>query len=272
VHVWSAPGSRDSLTDVRNLPIDTPAGGRVRLADVATVRVRPTPNVIHREDTSRRIDIAANTGERSLSEIVADVRHRLDRLDFPEGYHAQLLGEAVEREGARDRLLTFGIAAAVGIFLLLHAAFGSVRLAAMFFLTLPMALVGGVLAVALTGGTLSLGSYIGFLTVFGIAARNGILLINHCQHLERHEGETFGPALVLRGAQERLSPILMTALATALALVPLIVAGTIPGHEIEHPMALVIVGGLVTSTLVNLLIVPSLYLRYGRAGRPSVAA
>jgi CzcA family heavy metal efflux pump len=271
VHVWTAPGSRDSLTDVRNLPIDTPAGGKVRLADVATVRVRPTPNVIHREDTSRRIDIAANTGERSLSEIVADVRHRLDGLNFPEGYHAELLGEAVEREGARDRLLIFGIAAAVGIFLLLHAAFGSARLAAMFFLTLPMALVGGVLAVALTGGTLSLGSYIGFLTVFGIAARNGILLINHCQHLERHEGETFGAALVLRGAQERLSPILMTALATALALVPLIVAGTIPGHEIEHPMALVIVGGLVTSTLVNLFIVPSLYLRYGRAGRPSVA-
>jgi Cu/Ag efflux pump CusA len=244
----------------------------VRLADVATVRVRPTPNVIHREDTSRRIDIAANTGERSLSEVVADVRNRLEALNFPEGYHAELLGEAVEREGARDRLLIFAIAAAVGIFLLLHAAFGSVGLAAMFFLTLPMALVGGVLAVALTGGTLSLGSYIGFLTVFGIAARNGILLINHCQHLERHEGETFGPALVQRGAQERLSPILMTALATALALVPLIVAGTIPGHEIEHPMALVIIGGLVTSTLVNLFIVPSLYLRFGRGARPTAAA
>jgi Cu/Ag efflux pump CusA len=128
-----------------------------------------------------------------------------------------------------------------------------------------MALVGGVLAVALTGGTLSLGSYVGFLAVFGIAARNGILLINHCQHLERHEGETFGTALVIRGAKERLSPILMTALATALALVPLIAAGTIPGLEIEHPMAVVIVGGLVTSTLVNLFIVPSLYLRFGHS-------
>ena len=105
--------------------------------------------------------------------------------------------------------------------------------------------------------------------MFGIAARNGILLINHCQHLERHEGEPFGPALVLRGAQERLSPIMMTALATALALVPLLIAGTIPGHEIEHPMALVIVGGLVTSTLVNLLIVPSLYLQFGKARRPA---
>jgi Cu/Ag efflux pump CusA len=133
-----------------------------------------------------------------------------------------------------------------------------------------MALVGGVLAVALTGSTLSLGSYVGFLAVFGIAARNGILLINHCQHLEREEGETFGRALVMRGAQERLSPILMTALATALALVPLIAAGTIPGHEIEHPMATVIVGGLVTSTLVNLFIVPSLYLRFAK-GRTRAA-
>jgi Cu/Ag efflux pump CusA len=125
-----------------------------------------------------------------------------------------------------------------------------------------------VLAAWIGGGVLSLGSLVGFYTVFGIAARNGILLINHCQHLERREGEPFGPALVLRGAQERLSPIMMTALATALALVPLLIAGTIPGHEIEHPMAVVIVGGLVTSTLVNLFIVPSLYLRFGRAGRP----
>src|SRR5919197_5651121 len=138
----------------------------------------------------------------------------------------------------------------------------------MFFLTLPMALVGGVLAASMfSGGVLSLGSLVGFLAVFGIAARNGILLINHCQHLERHEGEVFGPALVVRGAKERLSPILMTALATALALVPLVVRGTIPGHEIEHPMAVVIVGGLVTSTVLNLFIVPSLYLRFAKRRR-----
>jgi len=269
VHVWSIPSTRNSPTDVRNLPIDTPTGGHVRLGDVATVRVRPTPNVVHREDASRRIDVAANAGDRSLSETVGDVRDRLAALEFPPGYHAELKGEAVESEGAHNRLLIFGLAAAAGIFLLLHAAFASLRLAIMFFLTLPMALVGGVLAVALTGDTLSLGSYVGFLAVFGIAARNGILLINHCQHLERHEGEAFGAALVVRGAQERLSPILMTALATGLALVPLLVAGTIPGHEIEHPMALVIVGGLVTSTLVNLFIVPALYLRFAKPGTAS---
>jgi Cu/Ag efflux pump CusA len=269
VHVWSIPSTRNSPTDVRNLPIDTPTGGHVRLGDVATVRVRPTPNVVHREDASRRIDVAANAGDRSLSGTVGDVRERLAALTFPPGYHAELMGEAVESEGAHNRLLIFGLAAGAGIFLLLQAAFGSLRLATMFFLTLPMALVGGVLAVALTGGTLSLGSYVGFLAVFGIAARNGILLINHCQHLERREGMAFGRALVMRGAQERLSPILMTALATGLALVPLLVAGTIPGHEIEHPMALVIVGGLVTSTLVNLFIIPSLYLRFAKPGRAS---
>jgi Cu/Ag efflux pump CusA len=205
IHVWSTPETRESLTDIRNLPIDTPSGDRVRLADVATIRVQPTPNVIHREDTSRRIDIGANVSGRSLSDIVADVRNRLDGLKFGTGYHAELLGEAVEQERAQNRLLIFAIAAGIGILLLLHAAFRDMRLALLFFLTLPMALVGGVLTVYLTGGTLSLGSYVGFLAVFGIAARNGILLINHCQHLERHEGEAFGPALVVRGAKTALA-------------------------------------------------------------------
>jgi Cu/Ag efflux pump CusA len=130
-----------------------------------------------------------------------------------------------------------------------------------------MALVGGVLAVWMGDGLLSLGSLVGFLTVFGIAARNGILMISHFQHLEREEDETFGPELVLRGATERLAPILMTSLATGLALVPLAVAGSIPGHEIEHPMAIVILGGLFTSTLLNLFVLPSLYLRFGKSRR-----
>ncbi len=135
------------------------------------------------------------------------------------------------------------------------------------FLTLPSALVGGVLAAYLGGGIITLGSLVGFLTVFGIAARNGIMLITHYQHLERAEGEPFGLGLVLRGARERIAPIMMTALATGLALMPLAIAGEIPGHEIEHPMAIVILGGLVTSTLLNLLILPSLYLRFGGTRR-----
>jgi Cu/Ag efflux pump CusA len=161
--------------------------------------------------------------------------------------------------------MIYSAAALVLILLLLQASFRSWRLAVLSLLTLPVALVGGVIAAYMTGGVLSLGSLVGFLTVMGIAARNGILLINHCQHLETFEGQTFGRDLVMRGAAERLSPILMTTLATGLALVPLVVMGNIPGHEIEHPMAVVILGGLVTSTLLNLFIVPSLYLRFAKS-------
>jgi Cu/Ag efflux pump CusA len=135
---------------------------------------------------------------------------------------------------------------------------------------LPSALVGGLLAAYFAGGVISLGSLVGFLTVFGIAARNMIMLISHYQHLERYEGEAFDPELALRGAIERLSPILMTALATGLALVPLVISGDIPGHEIEYPMAIVILGGLITSTLLNLFVVPSLYLRFGKGWRSLV--
>jgi multidrug efflux pump subunit AcrB len=180
-------------------------------------------------------------------------------------HHAEVLGESTELNAAQDRLLLFGAIAAAAIFLLLQAAFGSLRLAILTFLLLPMALVGGVLAVWLGDGVLSLGSLVGFLTVFGIAARNGILMISHFQHLERHEGEAFGPSLVLRGATGRLAPILMAASATGLALVPLAIAGGLPGHEIEHPMAIVILGGLVTATLLNLFVLPSLYLRFAKS-------
>jgi CzcA family heavy metal efflux pump len=274
VHVWSKAESRRNLSDIRNLPIDTPSGKTVRLADVAHVNVRPTINIIKHEQTRRRIDVSASVAKgASLSSAADAVRDKLKEIKFPEGMHAELQGEAVESEHAQDRLLLFGAIAAVAIFLLLQAAFGSVRIATMFFLTLPMALVGGVLAVYLISDSiLSLGSFVGFLTVFGIAARNGILMINHCQHLEREEGVKFGPALVIRGAEERLSPIMMTALATALAIIPLIVGGSIPGHEIEHPMAIVIMGGLVTSTLTNLFIVPSLYLRFGKSRKELAAS
>jgi CzcA family heavy metal efflux pump len=269
VHVWSTENTRRNLSDIRNLPIDTPSGTRVRLADVARVRVRPTINIIKHEEGSRRIDVSAAVADgTSLSAAVADVRSKLKSVAFPPGMHAEIEGEAVESEHAQDRLLLFGGIAAIGIFLLLQAAFGSLRVATMFFLTLPMALVGGVLAVYLINDSiLSLGSFVGFLAVFGIAARNGILLISHCQHLERHEGVPFGRDLVMRAAEERLSPIMMTALATALAIVPLIVGGSIPGHEIEHPMAIVIMGGLITSTFGNLFVVPALYLRFGKSRR-----
>jgi CzcA family heavy metal efflux pump len=264
VNVWSTPATRSSLSSIRDLPIDTPNGGHVRLGDVANVRIAPAQSVIYRDNASRRIDVSANVEGRDLSAVMAEVDSRLKQVPFPLGYHAEVLGEFAERQAAQSRLLLFAIAAAIGTFLILLASFGNLRLAVLGFLTLPSALVGGVLAAYITGDVISIGSLVGFLTVFGIAARNKIMLINHYQHLEQYEGETFGLELAVRGAVERLSPIMMTALATGLALVPLVFAGDIPGAEIEYPMAIVILGGLTTSTLLNLFVVPSLYLRFGK--------
>ncbi|MPZ94302.1 MAG: AcrB/AcrD/AcrF family protein [Propionibacteriales bacterium] len=268
VQVWSTPESRDSLSDIHEMPIDTPDGGQVRLGDVAEISLQPTPNVIERDGMSRRIDVGANVGDRDLGSVVGDVETALASVDFPREYHPELLGEFTERQAAQQRLFALAGVAVLGILFLLQASFGSWRLAIISLLSLPVALVGGVLAAYFGGGVISLGSLVGFFTVMGIAARNGILMINHCQHLERAEGMTFGPELVMRGARERLAPILMTTLATGLALVPLVVLGDIPGHEIEHPMAVVILGGLVTSTLLNLFVVPSLYLRFAKGRGP----
>jgi len=268
VYVWSTPEARNSVSSVSELLLDTPDGGHVRLGDVAKVKIAPAQSVIFREADSRRIDVSANAEGRDLGSVMKDVDRQLKRVQLPVGYHTVVLGEYAERQSAQRRLVLFGIGAAFGVLLILIASFGNVRLGVLGFLMLPSALVGGLIAAYFSGGVISLGSMVGFLTVFGIAARNKIMLISHYQHLQRHEGMGFGPELVLRGAMERLSPILMTALATALALVPLVVAGDIPGHEIEYPMAVVILGGLVGSTVFNLFVVPSLYLRFG-AMRPS---
>ena len=266
VNVWSVPDARNSVTDISSLLIDTPDGGHVTVGDIARVSVEPTPNMIVRENASRSIDIGMNVSGRDLGSVARDIEEQLRTIEFPLEYHAEVLGEYAERRAADRRLLLFGSVAALGIFLLLVKSFGSWRLAVLSFFTLPMALVGGVLAAYLGGGVISLGSLVGLFTILGIVARNGIMQISHFQHLEREEGEPFGVGLVLRGSSERLIPILMTALTTGLALVPLVIAGNIPGQEIEHPMAQVILGGLVTSTLLNLFVVPSLYLRF--AGRP----
>ena len=263
VMVWSTPSTRNSVPAISDLPIDTPSGGTVRLGDVAKVSIGPVPNIIQRENDSRRLDVLANATGRDLGSVIGDVQKTVAGVSFPRGYHAEVLGEYQAQQAAQSRLLSLAVLALIAIFLLLQASFRSWRLAVLALLTLPMALVGGALAAYLGGGVISLGSLVGFFTVFGIAARNGILLINHCQHLEDNEGETFGPALVLRGARERLSPILMTSLATGLAVVPLVLFGAQPGDEIEYPLAIVILGGLVTSTLLNLFVVPSLYLRFG---------
>jgi len=270
VFVWTAPSARDNVNDIREFLIDTPYGGRVRLAEVADITVEPTPNKIRRENNSRRIDVHGNVKGRDLGSVADEVAARLEKINFPIGYYPQLLGEYKERQAARKNLLASAIVVAVAIFLILHASLRNWRLASLIFLGLPAALIGGVLAAFAGDRVISLGSLVGMITVLGIAARNGILLLQHYRHLEQVEGEPFGLGLVLRGASERLSPILMTTLCTALALLPLVVRGSIPGHEIEHPMAVVILGGLVTSTLLTLFMVPFLYLRFGAGSGKTV--
>jgi CzcA family heavy metal efflux pump len=273
VVVWGQEGVRDSLDALRALPIDTPMGGQVPMGQLAEVVIAPTPNVIQRESSSRRIDVTCNVRNRDLGAVARDIETRVRALSFPQGYHPEFLGEYATRQESKRRLYALGALSMIAILLLLHVDFASPRLTFLVFLTLPFALVGGVLAAVLTGGVLSLGSLVGFITVLGIAARNGIMLVSHYRHLETREGEPFGRGLVLRGTEERLAPILMTGMATALALLPIIVGGDRPGHEIEHPMAVVIFGGLVTSTLLNLFVLPPLYLRYGAvAPKPAAEA
>ena len=265
VVVWGAPAVRNDLFSLRRMPIELPAGGYAPLSAVADVRVAPTPNEITREGGSRRIDITSNVRGRDLGSVARDIEAALAGVGFDAGYHPEVLGEYVARAESQRRLLTLGAISLLCILLVLHVDFGSVRMVALVALTIPFALIGGVASVLLTGGVLSLGSLVGFVTVLGIAARNGIMLISHYRHLEHEEGVSFGPALVSRGAQERLSPILMTALVTSLALVPIILGGDRSGHEIEHPMAVVILGGLVTSTVLNVFLLPAIYLRFGQA-------
>jgi CzcA family heavy metal efflux pump len=265
VVVWGTPEVRRTLHAVRALQVPIANGGLVPLGSVAHVEVSATPNEITRENGSRRIDVTSNVRGRDLGAVANDIQARLNGMKFPTGYYAEVLGEYAEREASSTRLTLLGIAAVAAIFLILLADFGTGRVATLVFLTLPFALVGAVVATLLTGAVLSLGSMVGLVTVIGIAARNGIMLVSHYRHLERVEGVPFGRDLVVRGSEERLAPILMTALATALALVPIVLGGSRAGYEIEHPLAVVILGGLVTSTLLNLFIVPALYLRYGRS-------
>jgi CzcA family heavy metal efflux pump len=265
VVVWGAPEVRRNLDAVRNLQVPLSAGGVVPLQSVADVVVTPTPNEITRESGSRRIDVTANVRGRDLGSVARDLQRVVAGYTFPQGYYAELMGEYAERQASSRRLMLAGAMALVGILLLLLIDFGSARAATLVFATLPFALVGAIAAVLLTGRVLSLGSLVGLVTVIGIAARNGIMLVSHYRHLELQEGVPFGRELVVRGSEERLSPILMTAFATGLALVPIVIGGDASGYEIEHPLAVVILGGLVTSTLMNLLIVPTLYLQYGRS-------
>jgi CzcA family heavy metal efflux pump len=267
VFIWGTEEVRNDVSKLSALPVETPLGTHVPLSDVAEIALVPAANEIKREGASRRIDVTCNiaTGA-DLGTVAKAIEEKVKALEFPREYHPEFLGEYAARAESQNRLMALAALSLLGILLIIHADFRSIRLTALVALTLPFALIGGVAGAILGGGVLSLGSLVGFVTVLGIAARNGIMLVSHYRHLELEEGQPFGLELVIRGSEERLAPILMTALATGLALVPLAWAGNKPGHEIEHPMAIVILGGLVTSTVLNLGLMPALYLAFGKAG------
>ena len=265
VVVWGEESLRTDVQALNRLPIEIPGGMLVPLGDVADVEVVPAPNEIKRENASRRIDVTCNVRGRDLGAVAREIQDRVTTLPFARGYHPEILGEYAARQESTRRLLLLAGFSVLGILVLLQVDFQSARLTTMVALTLPFALIGGVAAAFLGGGVLSIGSLVGFVTVLGIAARNGIMLVSHYRHLEVEEGMSFGVPLVLRGAEERLAPILMTASCAALALLPLVISGNIPGHEIEFPMAVVILGGLVTSTTLNLFLLPVLYAAFGQS-------
>ena len=277
VIVQGAPDIRESVSGVRRLLIDRPGGGHVRVGDVADVRVRPAANVIRRDAVSRYVDVQAGVTGRSVKAVAGDVEDRLADMTSPLEYHAEVKTKSASQEAGGARVLALAIAAAIGSFLLLQACFQSWRLATLTFLTLPPAMAGGLLAALVDGATLSLGSLAGFLALLGIAARNGALLVRHLQRL-REAGEPLGAGLVERGARDRLAPLLATTFALAGLALPFVVLGSRPGLEIVHPMAVVLLGGLITSTLLYLLVLPALYLRFapiappGRADYESVEA
>jgi CzcA family heavy metal efflux pump len=265
VVVWGHPRVRGSEPDLKQLPIDLPNGkGTVPLGAVAELRRVSAPNTVRRDKASRCIDVTCNVKGRDLGSVVHDIKQRVDALPPRAGYRIEFLGDYQARAENQRQLLGVSVLAILGIAVLLYVDFRSIRLTLLVLLTLPFALIGGVAAAFATGGVLSLGSLVGFITVIGIAARNGIMLVSHYRHLETAEGVPFGRELVVRGSVERVAPILMTALAAGLGLLPLAISGSKPGYEVEYPMAVVILGGLATSTLLNLLVLPVLYERFGR--------
>jgi Cu/Ag efflux pump CusA len=271
VVVWGTPEIREGVSDVQDLLLDTPTGEHVRLGDVADVRVAENLTVIRHESVSNYVDVSASVAGRDIGAVVNDVERAVDGVEFPLEHHAEIRGAFATDQASRSRVLAVAIAAAISIYLLLQAAFTSWRLAALAFVTLPVALAGGLLAALLAGGTLTLGSFAGFVAVLGIAARNGILMIRRYQSLER-QGLPFGEDLVLQGTRERLAPVVTTAVAVVAAMVPLVVAGDVAGLEIARPMAVVMLGGVVTSTLLAVLVVPALYLRHGFVARRDTVA
>jgi len=268
---YPAEVQRD-LDSIRRTRIDTPSGAWVPLEAVATIREDRGPNFISRENGQRKIVVAANVAGNDLRSVVDGIRQAVaTAVELPIGYSIEYGGQFESEEAASRRLLWLGLTVVLGILVLLSSAFRSLGDAIIIMLNLPLALIGGAAGVYVSGGVLSVASIIGFIALFGIATRNGIMMISHVRHLLEREGESSFRRALVRGARERLVPILMTALATGLALVPLALAGAHPGAELEAPMAIVILFGLLSATALNMIVVPIAYLRFSPLRREYAA-
>ena len=268
-----ADGDAWRLDEIGSVLVDTPGGAKVPLAELARIIKDTGPNTVSREQVERKIVVSCNVAGRDVTSVVRDLQKLVDPLvSAAPGYRVEYGGQFESAAEANKVLALLGVVVVLGIGFLLHLAFGSARDAVLIMLNLPLALIGGVAGVFVSGSVLSVASVIGFITVFGIATRNGIMLVSHIRHLQEHEGVTNFREAVRRGALERLAPILMTALAAGLALIPLALGGGKPGNEIQTPMAIVILFGLLTSMLLNMVIVPALYLRFGQAVKPPTPA
>ena len=255
---------RDDPRGLKDVLVDGPQGHPIPLSGLADVGITSAPNMINREQGRRRLLVTCSAEGRDVESVMADIRERLrSKISLPAGYHFEFAGEFAAKADAQQRMLWLGAASLLGILLLLYLDFQNLKLSLLVMLSVPLACVGGIVSVLLAGGDISLGSLVGFVTVFGVAVRNGILLISNYLHLQE-QGQPFGSQLILKGSVERLAPILMTAGTTAMAIIPLVVAGNLPGHEIEHPMAVVIMGGLVSSTVLSLFVLPAVFLRFGQ--------
>jgi CzcA family heavy metal efflux pump len=258
-------GEDSALSAVGETRIQTPDGGQIPLSAVASLAQDRGPNFVMRENAQRRLVVQCNVAGRDLRSVVNDIQARVaESVALPEGYRIEYGGQFESEADASRQLLWLSIGVIVAIFFILSSAFGSARDGLLIMVNLPLALIGGVAGVYLAGGVLSVASIVGFITLFGIATRNGIMLVSHIRHLQTDEGVTDFRAAVVHGATERVVPILMTALAAGLALVPIALSAGEPGSEIQAPMAMVIMFGLLSSTALNMIVVPILYERFGR--------
>jgi HME family heavy-metal exporter len=258
---------REDLHRLQRLTVNLPDGGRVPLSEVASIRRDSGPNTINRENVRRRIVIQCNTAGRDLNSVVTDIQAKLANIQatLPTGYFIEYGGQFESQKSATRMIGLLSLISLAAMFLALYTLFHSVNLSLQVLAALPMAAIGAVAALVVTGQSLTVASMVGFISLSGIASRNGILLIAHYMHLVKHEGESFTKEMIVRAGLERLAPMLMTALTAGIALIPLVLAAGEPGKEILYPVATVILGGLISSTLLDFFVHPALFWVFGRA-------